>query len=90
MVSDVLWCNVKSNRRAARADEEKALSDYKEKLAAETKAKNEAEGILGEEEDNKIELNVDDILADEAEKAKEEEILEAIKDEDKRPVKDEL
>ncbi|KAI8337857.1 Calreticulin family-domain-containing protein [Blakeslea trispora] len=81
---------VREESKAARADEEKALSDYKEKLAAETKAKNEAEGILGEEEDNKIELNVDDILADEAEKAKEEEILEAIKDEDKRPVKDEL
>ncbi|OBZ88889.1 Calreticulin [Choanephora cucurbitarum] len=79
---------VREESKAAREDEEKALADYKEKLAAETKAKNEAEGILTEEKDSKV--NVDEILAEQSEKAKEEEILEAIKEDEKRPAKDEL
>ncbi|KAI8060657.1 Calreticulin family-domain-containing protein [Gilbertella persicaria] len=83
---------VREESKAARADEDKALADYKEKLAAEAKAKKEAEGVLEEEEGEKLNLNVDDLLAEEAQNAKEEEIVEAIKeDEDvKKPVKDEL
>jgi calreticulin len=93
---------LRDDTKATRSEEEGVLAAYNEKLQAEAKAKAEAEGAAAPEEaPEKIDLEafeppvkVEDIPAaasEAVEKAKEEEILEAIQNEEsKKPVKDEL